>query len=154
LSLYKPDGVCSGQRKLNENKHLLDTKIEFMSFSETEARIGCVNSDYTLSFWDMCDDLKFEKTFKTDMRNEQIYYIEFIGQWVTFDKDGNMWVWNLEEETAELFPDLTSVHKQNHKMHSDRPKAIMSSRNEDHSTVESMLIPDWQWTSTMDEREK
>jgi hypothetical protein len=77
-----------------------------MAYSETESRIGCVNTDYSLSFWDLQDDFKFEKTFvvSENILNEQIYYIEFAGTWITVDQEANLYTWSLEAESCTKFP--------------------------------------------------
>ena len=62
--MYSIDGLDINMRKLDEKRHFADTKIVDISFSESEKWIGVCNSDNTLSFWDLSDNFKFEKTFK------------------------------------------------------------------------------------------
>ena len=54
---------------MNDKKHVGDAKIVEIAFSKTENRIGSVNSDYSISFWDIDDQLMFEKTKKTPERD-------------------------------------------------------------------------------------
>ena len=43
-----------------------NAKIIDVAFSQGEKWIGTVNMDYSLSFWDMQDEFRFEKTFPQD----------------------------------------------------------------------------------------
>jgi hypothetical protein len=40
--------------------HYYDLNILDMTFSGSEKRLGAVNTDYTLSFWDSADNFTFE----------------------------------------------------------------------------------------------
>ena len=62
--------------------------------------------DYSLAFWDISDDFKFEKTFSTDLDVLQIYikYIEFCGVWLTFDQKNILFIWDIERESSVRLP--------------------------------------------------
>lgn len=87
-------------------KHFADTKIVDIAYSNSEQRLGCCNSDHTLSFWDLQDNFKFEKSFKIQekLKIEQIYYIEFANQWLTVGQDANIQLWDIQEESSRWFP--------------------------------------------------
>lgn len=62
--------------------------------------------DYTLAFWDISDNFKFEKTFSTDLDvlNVYIKYIEFCGTWITFDQKNVIFIWDIEREHSVKLP--------------------------------------------------
>ncbi|CDW80516.1 rna recognition motif [Stylonychia lemnae] len=106
LILY--DEHSQVQKKLYTNKenHILDTAILYFGYSRSEKRIGACLQDYTLAFWDISDNFKFEKTFSTnlDVLNVFIKYIEFSGTWITYDQKNVIFVWDIERESSIKLP--------------------------------------------------
>lgn len=64
FKIYSKDGKYERTIPLhpeNHNNKVKDTKTLAFTYSELENRVGAVNDDHTLSFWDVNDDYKFEK---------------------------------------------------------------------------------------------
>ena len=58
--------------------------------------------DFLLIFWDATDKFQFEKIFSTaaycsDFQSN-IWYIEYLNQWITTDKSHSLHIWDLEQE--------------------------------------------------------
>lgn len=70
-------------------------------FSETEQRLGAVISNGTFSLWDARDNFKYEKNIASKYFNTWIFYIEFQEKWMTCDKQNNLHIWNIHDETPE-----------------------------------------------------
>jgi len=49
-----------GDISTNPDLHVYEANIMGMAFSESERRLGTVNSDHSLSFWDSQDSFSFE----------------------------------------------------------------------------------------------
>jgi hypothetical protein len=102
-SLLFYDEKSQIQKTISPNKqnHILDTAILYFAYSNIEKRVGCCLQDYTLAFWDLSDDFKFEKTFSTDLDYLQVFikYIDYCGQWITYDLKNVIFVWDIEMES-------------------------------------------------------
>ncbi|CAI2359585.1 unnamed protein product [Moneuplotes crassus] len=110
FKVYTPKGKLEKSVDLEQANHLKYTKTMCIAYSSFENRIGAVNNDHTLSFWDIQDNCKFEKVIHSKKKTleDQIYYIKHIGTWLTIDQESNLYLWNLEEETSEA---LIKKHK-------------------------------------------
>ena len=106
FKIYTKHGKWEKIIDLEEEKHLEYTKTICLAYSELENRIGAVNNDHTLSFWDVQDDYKFEKIIHSNSHSleDQIYYINHIGTWLTIDQESHLFLWDIEEETPEALP--------------------------------------------------
>ena len=106
FNIYNKFGKLDKAIKLEEEKHLEYTKTICLAYSNLENRIGAVNNDHTLSFWDVQDDYKFEKIIHSENSNleDQIFYINHIGTWLTIDQKSNLFLWDIEEELPEKLP--------------------------------------------------
>ncbi len=101
ISIY--DTNCRLERKLRPQNSKMKKDIVVLSFaySERQERIGAVLKDFTLSFWDFVDNLEFEKVISTASccqdYQTNIWYLEYFQSWITSDKTGTIYIWNLEK---------------------------------------------------------
>ena len=75
-----------------------DTIILSMFYSDRHQRLGAVMKDYRMSFWDSNDDFGYEKQFmttETDNFQTKIWFIEYLGLWLTTDKSHRLFSWDL-----------------------------------------------------------
>ena len=88
VKLYNIHGELVRSIDLRPELHSTEVKSLAMMYSELEDRVGVLNNDYTISFWDVNDDFKFEKIIRplSDELLSQIYYINHIGSWLTIDQ--------------------------------------------------------------------
>lgn len=67
-------------------------------------QLGSCLKDHTLAFWDAVDNFEFEKSFSianlTGEYQTNIWYIEFLDQWVTTDKTNKLYAWDISQETV------------------------------------------------------
>ena len=61
VKLYSITGDLLRSIDLRLELHSIGVKTLDMAYSELEDRVGVLNNDYTMSFWDVNDDFKFEK---------------------------------------------------------------------------------------------
>jgi hypothetical protein len=75
------------------------------AFSKRQYRIGAVLKDFSLKFWDHFNDFEYEKSISTTSlcQNLQtnIYFLEYFNTWITTDKTGTLYLWNLLEEKPD-----------------------------------------------------
>lgn len=98
--------------KTSKKLHYYDLNIIDMAYSHSEGRIGTVNTDYTISFWDTQDNFTFEKVIlnpKTDL-HIQIYYIHYCNYWITVDEKFYIHIWDITEDTEETLPKKNNMN--------------------------------------------
>ncbi len=65
--------------------------------------------DFRMSFWDANDDFTFEKQFmttETDNFQTKIWFIEYLGLWLTTDKSNRLYSWDLQNERVSKTLDI------------------------------------------------
>ena len=79
IRIYSFTGQHLRDIETDKDSHVYELNILGMAFSQAEGRLGSVNTDYTLSFWDTSDNFSFEKTIpnKTNNLHIQIYFINY-----------------------------------------------------------------------------
>lgn len=83
-----------------------DTYIISIYYSQYEKRIGSVNNDYSLSFWEDKDHFTFENSlfYNYDYLHNQIFFLEQEKVWMTVDLGNGIHVWDIMTETTKMFP--------------------------------------------------
>lgn len=75
------------------------------AFSKRQYRVGAVLKDFSLKFWDHFNNFEYEKSISTTSicQNLQtnIYFLEYFNRWITTDKTGTIYFWNLLEERPD-----------------------------------------------------
>lgn len=119
MKLYSITGDLLRSIDLRPELHSAGVSSLDMAYSELEDRVGVLNNDYTMSFWDVNDDFKFEKIINPQSDDlftqsilsgnnvslhSSIYYINHIGTWLTIDQKSQIFLWDIEEEKADLLP--------------------------------------------------
>jgi WD40 repeat protein len=91
--------------KPNPKRMKRDVVISCFSFSERQERVGAVLKDLTMVFWDNSDNFQYEKLIATCQCvpecQTSIWYLEYFNSWITADKSGFVYVWDLETERPE-----------------------------------------------------
>ena len=65
--------------------------------------------DFRMSFWDANDDFTFEKQFLTtqlDSVQIKIWFINYLGVWMTTDKSNTLHAWDLLHEKVAKTLDI------------------------------------------------
>ena len=60
VHVYSYKGEYMRNIKTNSDLHMYQADIIGIAFSESERRLGTVNTDHSLSFWDASDSFSFE----------------------------------------------------------------------------------------------
>eukprot|EP00347_Sterkiella_histriomuscorum_P004350 403360783 len=106
IHFYNEQSVRVKSIKPKSENHIIDTGILFFTYSVQEKRLGACLQDYSLAFWDQADNFTFEKTFNPHLEVLQIYikYVEYCTTWLTVDQRNQIYIWDIEKETAQQFP--------------------------------------------------
>ena len=70
--------------------------------------------DFRMSFWDGNDDFSFEKQFmttETDNCQTKIWFIGYLGLWLTTDKSNRLHSWDLQNERVAKTLDIRAFRK-------------------------------------------
>jgi hypothetical protein len=98
---------CTLMRKIKPNysKVRKDVVVLAFAYSERQERIGAVLKDFTLIFWENGDGFEFEKSVNTVPYCQEcqtnIWFFEYFNAWVTADRTGCLYVWNLQMEQPD-----------------------------------------------------
>jgi len=72
------------------------------AWSDKQRRLGSVLKNFTMIFWDYEDNFEFQKMFSTGSMTfdyqTDIWYIEYMDQWLTTDESVVINLWDLETE--------------------------------------------------------
>ncbi|EGR28857.1 hypothetical protein IMG5_167660 [Ichthyophthirius multifiliis] len=105
LQLY--DLNCQRVQLISLNCHRNDNPniiIFNMAWSNKQLRIGAVLKNYSISFWDLVDNFKFEKNFfihgLTQDNQSNIWYLENLDYWITTDYSNQIYAWDILNETT------------------------------------------------------
>lgn len=95
---------CRPVTKIVPAVSLLKRDIVVLNFaySKRQERLGAVLENFTMSFWDLCEEKSFEKSFSTVEQCQEcqldIWFLECQCLWLTADPSGLLTSWDLDLE--------------------------------------------------------
>lgn len=102
ISMYDLDCKLEKELRQRNQKEKKDVIILSFAWSDRQQRIGATMKDFSLIFWDAYDKFEFEKQFfVTSNSNEyqtNIWFIDYVNQWMTTDRSNVINVWDIEKE--------------------------------------------------------
>lgn len=101
VQVYDIDGKVHTNGPKLSSKHVNETKIIDIAYSESEKRLGAINTDYTMTFWDYIDGFNYESDFLPEQEHEQIYYLEKSREWMTVDRNHQVFIWDIATQSKE-----------------------------------------------------